>query len=569
MRLSPRQMTRGRVPPLADFLLFGVVASLTAGPPLVVIATQLRTADGQGWSLRQGLGAMLHLLTSAEFLHALLTTLTLGCVVTAFCLPIGVGLALLVGRTDIAGSKRWDGLITLPLSTSPFTLLVAWIALASPRTGFLNMARSAVAGGAFDIWSLSGLAFVLILALSPVVYLFTADALRGIGGAAEEAARMSGASPLYVLRHITLKLCAGMIAASGLLVFLLTIEFYTMPGLIGDEAGFTTLPWLAVQNATSAPPHPAQAASCAIILLGISALVCALQQRALRLARSHALPHSADTEAQRLKLGRLRPLAQAGLGGFVLLACLLPFLALLLSSLLRQSSVHLSISLLTAGHYLSLLTTPAMRAALLHTVLLAVITGLACAGLGLLIAQIEQRAARLTRLIAIMALLPLAIPGLVIGLGLQRAASETAWQGSLAVLAIAMIARFLPFGVLAGRFGLARLHPSHAEAARLSGASALTTLRLIHAPLLARSLTAGLLLVMLNTLRELAAAPLLAGPDSQTLAMLVWHHMQIGDEQFAGSLAVVQTGMMISIVLLARALARIRLDRRFGVGERG
>src|SRR5919199_129951 len=86
--------------------------------------------------------------------------------------------------------------------------VVGWIFLLGPRSGYLNEAARRVLGDGvgFDIFAMAGMVLVETLFWVPVVFLLMAMPLRSMDPALEEAAAMSGARPLRVLRSITLRL---------------------------------------------------------------------------------------------------------------------------------------------------------------------------------------------------------------------------------------------------------------------------------------------------------------------------------------------------------------------------
>ena len=87
-----------------------------------------------------------------------------------------------------------------------------------------------------NMWSFSGAVWVMFLFFCPFVYLFTIGNLRGMDSSLEEAARTTGATVMRTLWHITLPMSLPAVLAAGLLVFVLSAEMYTIPGIIGSNA---------------------------------------------------------------------------------------------------------------------------------------------------------------------------------------------------------------------------------------------------------------------------------------------------------------------------------------------
>jgi len=563
----------GRVAWTALWLAMAAAVVFIAVVPLVyVVDAQFYRETRVGLAADRSLAAFLDVFAGTEYLGYLGSALLLAGVVTVLSLGIGVFFALVVGRTDVRRKALWDMLITLPLYLSPFTGLMAWIALGSEKTGFLNVAANGVLGlfmappgPLVNIWSYGGVVYVMTLFFCPLVYLFTVGSLRSMNTSLEEAARTAGARPLVTILRITLPLCLPAVFASGLLVFILAAEMYTIPGIIGANAGFTTLPWRIFEDSTAAPVHRAHAAAGGTMLLMVTVLGVWLQGRLTRSAQRFVTVGGKGFNGRPLPLGRLRLAVTACILLYALAADILPFGALLVSSVMKFSAGSFGADVLTLKHYATFFTTANMLGALWNTVFLAVLSAVVCVAVGLLISLSElRRPSAATKALAFLAVLPVAVPGLVYGLGLVWTFIRTPLYGSIWILLFAYVAKFLPYGVMVSRTGLMQLHPELEEGARMSGAGRGRVLRFITVPLLKPTLVAVGFFVMLSCIKELSASVLLYSQDSQVLSVLTWHYMDSGDYQFAAAIGVVQTLIMGGVVFVAQSVFRVRLDRAFG-----
>ncbi|HWK68293.1 MAG TPA: iron ABC transporter permease [Rhizobiaceae bacterium] len=522
-----------------------------------------------GLSNERDLTAILNVYFGAEYLGYLANALVLAVVVTALSLFAGVGMAILMARTDLPFKNTLDLLIIMPLFLSPFTGLIAWITLGSQKTGFVNVAYKTLfntlgidVSPLINIWSYGGVAWVMFLFFCPFAYLFTVGNLRAMDSSLEEAARMSGATPFQALTRITLPMALPAILASGLLIFILAAEMYTIPGIIGGTAGFTTLPWKIFQDSTVFPVHRAHAAAAGTMLLWITILGVWLQRRITRRSERFVTVSGKGFRGRPLSLGRKRWLALAAIGVYVLSADILPFGALILSSFMKYSAPTLTSDVFTLTHYEQIFTLQDMRAALWNTTWLAVLCGTICVLVGLLISFMEvRRPSHATRLVAFMGVLPVAVPGLVYGIGLLWAYIQTPIYGTPWILLLAFVAKFLPYGIVVSRSAVIQLHPELEQSARMSGATGLVALRKITMPLLKPTLIAILFFVMLMSIKELSASVLLYSQKSQVLSVLTWHYMDAGNYQFAAAIGVLQTVMMIGLVIFTRAIFRVQMEK--------
>jgi iron(III) transport system permease protein len=571
-----RRPLAARLPALGQgalwLLLAAGVIAIAIVPLGYVIDAQFYKETRVGLSKQRSLEVLSAVYASPEYLGYLFNALLLAAVVTLVSLVTGVVLALIIGRTDIRHKSLWDTLITLPLYLSPFTGLMAWIALGSEKTGFINVAVNAIASSWIknpvpwvNIWSYAGVVYVMVLFFCPFVYLFTVGSLRAMNTSLEEAARTSGAGPFTTVARITLPMCLPAIFASGLLVFILGAEMYTIPGIIGSTAGFTTLPWRIFQDSAAVPVHRAHAAAAGTMLLMVTIIGVWLQRRVTRVSERFVTVGGKGFQGRLLPLGGYRWVALALIGIYVLAADVLPFGALLLSSVMKFSAGALTTEILTRQHYFNFFTTQNMLSALWNTVLLAVLSGAICVLAGFAISLYEIRRPNFaTRSLAFLSVLPVAVPGLVYGIGLLWTFLPTPLYGTIWVLLFAYVAKFLPYGVVVSRSGLLQIHPELEEGARMCGASQGRAIFHITMPLLKPTLVAVLFFVMLMSIKELSASVLLYSNDSQVLSVLTWHYMDSGDYQFAAAIGVIQTIIMLGIVFLARAIFRVRLESAFG-----
>jgi iron(III) transport system permease protein len=169
-----------------------------------------------------------------------------------------------------------------------------------------------------------------------------------------------------------------------------------------------------------------------------------------------------------------------------------------------------------------------------------------------------------TRFLAFTGSLPVAVPGLVYGLGLLWVYIQTPLYGTAWVLLLAYIAKFLPYGIMNSRSGILQLHPEMEESARMSGANNAQVLRLITMPLMKTTLIAILVFVMFQSIKELSASVLLYTQKSQVLSVLTWHYMDAGNYQFAAAVGVTQTVMMLLLVVITRAVFRVKFEKAMG-----
>src|SRR3954467_3212336 len=125
-----------------------------------------------------------------------------------FSFIVGTGLAWMNERTNTPFKSAFYALSIIPLIIPGILFTVAWILLASPKIGIVNLVVKDVFGidALFDIYSMAGMIWVDGLHYSPMAFLLMSAAFRSMDPSLEESAMMSGASVPQVAWRITLRL---------------------------------------------------------------------------------------------------------------------------------------------------------------------------------------------------------------------------------------------------------------------------------------------------------------------------------------------------------------------------
>src|SRR4029077_7575147 len=139
------------------------------------------------------------LLTDKAFLDPLLTTFTIALSVSVICCALAAPMGWLVARTDMPWRRPIRLLVMASFVTPPFLGAIAWELLAAPNSGLINQLYRTTVGAAadvklFDIYSLTGLIFVISCYPFPYVFVLVANALDRTPGELEDASAMLGAS---------------------------------------------------------------------------------------------------------------------------------------------------------------------------------------------------------------------------------------------------------------------------------------------------------------------------------------------------------------------------------------
>ncbi|MCB9651218.1 MAG: iron ABC transporter permease [Deltaproteobacteria bacterium] len=501
---------------------------------------------------------------------AFLNTLAMSALVTAVAVPAGAALAWLLERTDVFATERvrtrFSALFAVPLAVPPYLLAMAWALLGNGRNGLLNRLG---AGAWIDLYGLDGTVLVLATSAYPFVMLTAQANLRRADPSLEEAARVSGAGPWGVLKTVTLPLMLPALAASAGLVFVFATAAFGVPYLLGSVAEppvYVLTTRIFQYISLGGADMLSRASALALVLLSTS---LAAQSFASWIARRRSTVQVGGKAARPalLRLGRVRPFAQAGLLVGAALFILLPLGTIVWTSVARSFADPFDPTL---AHWREVLAREETARAFAHSVLLALGAGALVAVLGLVVARLSKQFGRPGAVLAAMAASPYAVPGTVLAIGLLLAFAyeyrlivlDTVTfalylPGTLGLLLVAYAVKYMAFGVRGARAALDQIHPSLEEAARTSGAGPLKSAVDVVLPLVSPAVGAAFLIVALPCLSELTMSVLLFGAGTETAGTLLFELQSYADPPAA---AVVAT-MVVAVAVAGDSLAR-RLQRR-------
>ena len=489
------------------------------------------------------------------------TSLLFAAGATALAMLIGVPLAWLIVRTDLPLRRTVLAVALLPLVVPGVLYTIAWIFLASPNAGLIN---SVAGAGTVDVFGLRGMIVVEAFHAVPLVLLLTAAALRSLDTSLEESALTAGASLPTVVRRITLPLLRPALLAAALVSMISALESFDGPALLGipgDTWVFTARIFQALQRF---PDGIALAGAYALPLLALTCAGAVLLASLTRRRRSYETVTGRGARGRPLPLGRSRWPVFAAVSVYVAIAIVLPMLALGWISTQPYLAAPSGDSLGRASldGYRDVFDSSVTLRAFRNSLLLATAAATTTVAIGAVVAWFSVRSGvRGRRLADATAFLPLALPGLVLGAALLAFWLRAPWTiyGTLWLLLVAYVTRFLPYGLRTASAAMSQLGQDLEDAAHMSGASWWQTFRRVVLPLAGPGLLAGWIMVVVFAMRELSASIVLYAPGQEVLAVAIWNEFQNGSFRSVGAL-----GVVVSVVSLVLDLAATLLFQRFG-----
>src|SRR5687768_3420279 len=487
---------------------------------------------------------------------------------SAIAIGYGTTLAWLAERSDAPFRKLAYVSAYVSFAIPGIIKVVGWIMLLGPKAGILNAVGNALIGAPFfNIFSLGGMILVESFLWIPIVFLLMSTPFRSMDPSLEEAATTAGSSGWQVFRRVTFPLALPSVLAVLILTFIRSLEAFEIPALIGIPAGvevLTTKIYLQVRGGLI--PKYGEASAYSIILIVLVALGLIPYYRITSKTYKFTTISGKAYRPHRFDLGRWR-----WLGGLLMLVLpmlqFLPIAAITWSSFLpfAQAPSRRALSLLSLNNYRSAFADSSIVGSVFNSLTVSVTSATVAIIITFFAAWLIVRASIKSRwLLDQMAMLPLVFPGIVMGIAILKMylAIPLPVYGTIWILVLAFIARYLPYGIRFSHSALLSLHKELEEGAMASGANWFQMVRHVVVPLIMPALLAGWIYIFLITFRELSIALLLYSPGSQVVAVKIW---ELWDNGHVGELAAFSLVIAMGTVLVGSVF--LKLAQRHGLQD--
>lgn len=482
--------------------------------PILSVLSSIFTEDGTHW-------ARMWDTTLPDYIgNSVLLMILTGLLATI----IGTGTAWCVSMLDFPGRSVLSWALILPLAAPAYIVGYVYVDLLD-YFGPLQSGLRQIFGwtdsdyGFPPIRTLPGAAFILGIVLYPYIYLLARTAFLEQSDSQWLAARSLGQTPLQAFLRVSLPAARPAIMGGLALVLMETLADFG----VADYFGIPTFSTGIFRNWLAAGDRPAAMSLAAVMLLFVFLLV---------ILESVSRKGRVTTQGKSTRQSGRLPLSK-GQGLLVTTVCALPAIfgfvipcfALLSNVMTQMDQQSLETFLTYAG----------------NTIKLATIVTVLSLSIAIFLSYSNRHESSLLGRAAIrLSTLGYALPGALLAVGLlyplggldrsltRWASSEWGWDqglilsGTLIILAYALMVRFLTVSFNSVSSGFEKIPYSFDAAGRTLGLSPARLITRIHLPLLRSSLSAGLILVFIDVLRELPATLILRPFNFETLATRVY-----------------------------------------------
>jgi len=537
-------------------LIFTVFLLFLVYPFSTLIFNGFRSTKAEGFTLYN----FQRFFTKKYYYQALGNSLKVSLVPTIASVIIGVPMAYLMTRFNIAGKTIWHVLIILSLMCPPFLGAYSWIILFGNAGVVTKWMESTFGIDMPTIYGMGGICAVFTLKLFPYVYLYVSGAMGSIDRSVEECAENLGSGKLRRLVTVTIPVVMPSIAAGALMVFMTALADFGTPGILAG-GDFRTLPVLIYNEYLSETGGNANLASAISMIVVCISLIILFLQKAWVARKNYTM--SALRPPQITEYHGWKRLLVTLPVAIVCLISFLPQVVVIFCSFVKTNYSNFVFSEgFTLEHYLELgrsLGTNIRNSFVFSTVAILFILVL-----GILMSYvIVRRRGRTGGALDMLMMAPYVIPGSVLGLcyivafnklGTTASGQVIRLTGTASIIIIAMIIRKLPYTVRSGSAFLMQMDPSVEEASINLGVSPMKTFIKVTARLMLPGILSGAIISWVTCINELSTSIMLYTGRTATMTIASYTNIvrnSVGTAASLASILTVTSGVLLLIVFKA------------------
>ena len=486
-----------------------------------------------------------------EFIEPLLNSLSISFFVTVICLLIAMPFSYLVSKTDLPFKKLISIGLIVPYILPSYGLSMSWILLFS-RNGVLEFFLGTELH--FNVYGYWAIVTIQAIHIYPFAFILLTNAFAQLNQELFDAGRIMGAGKRYVLRRITIPLLAPAILSSAILVFAYAMAEFAPAMLLGGPEGIYVLTTQIWSFATVFPTNLPMAAILAVTLMLCTLTVLTFNQIYLARRKFTTVTGKAS-RIDIVSMGKWRYVALAGCLIFLFFVIIIPLLTLLLGATIDIWGKGYTLENLTLNNFKEVLFEQEdYKRSIMNVFSLGVSAGAVAVVIGMVISYFIIRSRKTTaRALNLVAFVPFVIPGIVIGIGLILAFTRPplALYGTIWMLLVGYVIRFLPIVTSSGTAAFRQIDEELEDAGRIFGASWIKTQIKILFPILKSPLIGAWLLVFVSVMKEVSMSSIVWSPGTEVAPVMAL--IAFADGEF--SQAVSLSCIMITVVLVGTWLA--------------
>ncbi len=538
---------------LGDPLLFIVIAIVGISVILFILYPLIKVIlSGIVINDRFSFSIIKEIVSSWYLRQAFRNSIIMGVTTAALGTLVGFLFAFTLARTDIPFKRFFNIIAIIPIVSPPFIGALSIIMLFG-NNGFITAGVLGLSN--VKIYGFRGLLVAQVVTFFPVAFITLKGVLDSISPTLEDAALDLGGSRWNVFRRVTLPLAVPGIASAMLVLFIETLADFGNP-LVLAGSRFPILSVQAYLEITGMYNLP-KGAALSLILLVPSMTAYIIQKYWVSKHRYITVTGKPTSSAIKLVNKPAKWLLFSGTM-LVSLFVILIYLTILWGAFAKVWGSDNSLTLRHFGYVLGV-----GFEAVLDTLVIAGISTPISGVLGMVIAFLIVRKRFIGRgALEFTSMLSFAVPGTVIGIGYILAFNRPplVLTGTLAILLINFIYRYVPVGIQSGVAILQQIDPSIEEAAIDLGADSRKTFGRITLPLMVPAFFSGLIFAFVRAMTAISAAIFLVSSNWQLMTVQIMSQVESGRLGAASAFSVILVGIITAAILIIRWFLHLRFS---------
>jgi iron(III) transport system permease protein len=463
---------------------------------------------------------------------------------------VGFLFAYSIIRAKIPGKKFFNIIATIPIVSPPFIGALAIIMLFG-RNGFVSSTLLKMSNA--NIYGFKGLLLAQVVTFFPVSYITLRGVLESISPTLEDAAMDLGGNRFTIFMRVTLPLAIPGIASSILVLFVESLADFGNPMILAGSE----FPILSVQAflEITGMYNLGKGSALAFVLLIPSVSAYVIQKYWVSKKQYITITGKPTASSNKIVSNRARIILFS--------ACILiAALVLLIYGSIIYGAFAMSWgndSTLTLKHFKYVFDVGFNS--LIDTLIIAGISTPISGILGMLIAYLIVRKKFIGRkFIGVVSMLSFAVPGTVIGIGYILAFNNSPFYltGTLLILLLNFIFRYVPVGIQGGIAVLGQIDPSIEEAAEDLGADSNTTFRRITLPLMVPAFFSGLIYAFVRSMTAISAAIFLVSANWNLMTVQIMSQVESGRIGAASAFSVILVLIILISMLIINTILKLK-----------
>jgi iron(III) transport system permease protein len=482
---------------------------------------------------------------------ALWNSLLMGALTAVLGTLVGFIFAYALVRANIPGKKFFNIIATIPIISPPFIGALAIIMLFG-NNGLISSTLLGLRHA--NIYGFKGLLFAQILTFFPVGYITLRGVLESINPTLEDAAMDLGGNRVKIFLKVTLPLAVPGIASSILILFVESLADFGNP-LILAGSNFPILSVQAYLEITGMYNLP-KGAALAFVLLIPSVTAYMLQKYWVSKKQYITVTGKPTSSTNNVVSPAARWIILVVVSLMAAMV-LLVYATILWGAFAKTWGNDNSFTLNNFQYIFKV----GFRS-VLDTLVIAGISTPISGILGMMVAFLVVRKRFIgRRFMEFTSMLSFAVPGTVIGIGYILAFNQAPLYltGTLAILVLNFVFRYIPVGIQSGVAVLKQIDPSIEEAAVDLGADSNTTFRKITLPLMIPAFFSGLIFAFVRSMTAISAAIFLVSARWNFMTVQIMSQVESGRIGAAAAFSVI----LVLIILAAMAIIRLILRLKY------